>query len=206
MSYFLLVPLLLILYVLLKKKHISKKETKKVIQPNGFNTPFSRAFNSTVSYEDKIKGINGIYDSTNDIKNSPIIKHQYPSYFYRVAVFVNRTSQIGSSLYSYLSDDYKRDFVKGDLTTMRNDALAFYYERINANNQNGMNPVRDYYNHFPLSKYKTQDSNTIAIALYLVKNLGNENFTEYLIGGDEKEYLEKGRVIESALLAVNTYN
>ena len=82
---------------------------------------------------------------------------------------------------------------------MRNDALAYYYERINVNNQNGMNPVRDHYNHFPLSKYKSQNCNTIAVALYLVKYWGDERYSEYLIGGDEQEYLEEGRAFEAEL-------
>ena len=198
MNYFLIIPLFLILYFLLKRKPVGKNESSKVIQTKGIDTPYIGPFSGIVSYEDKIKGIPDISNSQ-VIKNTPVIQQEYPPYFYKVAVYVNQITKASSSSYYNSTEDYKRDFTVGDIATMRNDALSFYYERINANNQNGRNPVMDYYNHFPLSKYKTQNTKTIAIALYLVKNLGDERFTEYLIGGDEKEYLEEGRAFEAAL-------
>lgn len=187
--------------MLLKKKQIGQQKADGEIQPNDIHSPYRGVFNGIVTYEDKIKGVYDNLSQLKEVKKYPIIKQEYPSYFYRVAVFVNQYNHYSSALYSYSSKEHKRDFAIRDLTTMRNDALAYYYERINANNQNGMNPVSDHYNHFPLSKYKSQNSNTIAIALYLVKYWGDERYSEYLIGGDEQEYLEEGRAFEAELFA-----
>ena len=245
--YILLVPLLLILYVLLKKKPtntglvktaIDKKETYKIelshIEKSDDNTnPYRVFFNGIVSFEEKIKGVNekpkqnainfedykalikaankklnnndkekkGTYtDNIHSVINSltsvedfiapPKPKNVFPDHFYRVAVYTKPGH--------YPTNDV-RDFVFGDLATMRTDALAYYYERINSNINRGRNPVLDYYNHFPFSKYFHQDGRTIAIVIYLVKNEGDERFTEYLIGGDDYEFVADGRTYEASL-------
>ena len=189
--YILLIPLLLIVYVLLKKKPLGQLKSKNEIQPKDISSPYRGPFNGIVTYEDKITGVRHQLTRIEDYKTPTQAIIIYPTHFYRVAVYTKPGH--------YPTEDI-RDFTFGDLATMRKDALAYYYERINNNIECGRNPVLDYYNHFPFSKYLLQEGKTIAIVLYLVNNDGGEKFIEYLIGGDDNEFVADGRAYEAALV------
>lgn len=182
-----------------KIKGVNDKPKKNDINFEDYKALINAANKRKLNNSDK-KGKDNYTDNMHSVIHSltpvedfiapPPPKKVFPEHFYRV---VGKRYRIG-----FHSSEHEKDFYSGNLSSMRSDALAYYYKLINDNTNIGMNPARTNYNHFPLSRISSSN-NSITIALYLVQNLGNDIFLKHLIGGDVQENLERGRNYEAEL-------